>query len=378
MKTSHALYFNGSALYVCATKWRNAKPGESSPQPEFWVSRPLSGDEVITALASVGCVPVVAPHLGPQLSSTAADASTAENPTGAPLVDDASITPHPYGSDYGAWMQDVTLFVDGFGPLLFNGHLGKGAAGEVDLYRAAAPPFTTYVVKYALLDEHQDDIAREFEILRQLDSRLSSKPELLRQRQAVIPTAVFHSGKYLGLQPVCSQLKLTHLNCATIVNDLVTALQVSVCAGYVHRDVRPENIMMYNGRAVLLDWGFALPLDERGQAVAKYEGTLSSASQAVLEALGRGETVVGVGPADDAESLVKALAMPYFSLQTNKGSTMVDRAQACFTSWQVIFDGVRWWKHALDAARACTSDPKSFESLKPKLVDALQYHHIRS
>ena len=48
-----------------------------------------------------------------------------------------------------------------------------------------------------------------------------------------------------------------------VVKDIARALQFSGKKGYVHRDVKPENIMLHaeDGRAVLMDFGIARPSD---------------------------------------------------------------------------------------------------------------------
>src|SRR5690606_39285062 len=48
-----------------------------------------------------------------------------------------------------------------------------------------------------------------------------------------------------------------------VIKDIARALDYAGRKGYVHRDVKPENIMLLNedGRAVLMDFGIARPSD---------------------------------------------------------------------------------------------------------------------
>lgn len=116
------------------------------------------------------------------------------------------------------------------------------------------------------------------------------------------------------MTPVCDRLVLDASNYINIVMDLVTALRLAANANYVHRDVRPANIMVSrepctcNERqpndhhyAVLIDWAFAI---KAAAGPVPYQGTVSCASQNVLDQLSRGQSHVSLS---FAESLVKAL-----------------------------------------------------------------------
>lgn len=56
---------------------------------------------------------------------------------------------------------------------------------------------------------------------------------------------------------------LTPLQCLQVVRDVARALDYAGRKGYVHRDVKPENIMLHDddGRAVLMDFGIACLAD---------------------------------------------------------------------------------------------------------------------
>ena len=93
-----------------------------------------------------------------------------------------------------------------------------------------------------------------------------------------------------------------------ITHDLISALVYAACQGYVHRDVRPDNIMLRRDdptHAVLIDWGFAV---EAGVPVL-YSGTGVYGSQRVLQERAIFDGPLEVYPRDDACSLVKVLAI---------------------------------------------------------------------
>lgn len=59
------------------------------------------------------------------------------------------------------------------------------------------------------------------------------------------------------------RFRLSHRDTIRIVTDVARALDFAGRKGYVHRDVKPENIMLHeeDGRAVLMDFGIARPTD---------------------------------------------------------------------------------------------------------------------
>ena len=91
--------------------------------------------------------------------------------------------------------------------------------------------------------------------------------------------------------------------------DLVSLLEASHAAGVIHRDVRPDNIMVDEaGLAYIIDWGCAYVLEESSTTAPPplFEGTFRFASDAALAAATLGKRRVPE-PKDDLESLVRSV-----------------------------------------------------------------------
>lgn len=74
----------------------------------------------------------------------------------------------------------------------------------------------------------------------------------------------FLSMEYIPGQDLKSKrFKLSRRECLRVVRDVAKALDFAGKKGYVHRDVKPENIMLHEDgtRAVLMDFGIARPAD---------------------------------------------------------------------------------------------------------------------
>ena len=83
------------------------------------------------------------------------------------------------------------------------------------------------------------------------------------------------------------------------LEQLKTTLGAIHKLGYVHRDVRPANLLMMNGEILLIDFGFAVKI-KGGQG--QYAGAYEFASPRVYQQLLAGEVHVHVEPADDLVS----------------------------------------------------------------------------
>jgi len=294
-------------LTVCAL---DRSPGEDA----FLISECKIGDDVLDTLARLSCVPIV---------TDGSAVTLPDDPCDLVLPEDAASTKHPFGQALLPWFEEVTvrLYGDSY---LRKDTLGGGATGKAAVYKRLSD--SDLVVIKKVNDEAQLDEARalanEHQILTTFQQHLGDlKDKKLSERVIPqvkpAPPGLTWDGRHLVMTPVCDRLVLDASNYINIVMDLVTALRLAANANYVHRDVRPANIMVSrepctcnerqpndHHHAVLIDWAFAI---KAAAGPVPYQGTVSCASQNVLDQLSRGQSRVSLSFADDAESLVKAL-----------------------------------------------------------------------
>ena len=136
--------------------------------------------------------------------------------------------------------------------------------GQKKVYRATDPVEGQIILKIGSAENAQslERIRREVEILREIDSPYYPKNIDFR----VFPGASFLIvEEYLNAQPLTALLnKFVEPSAAVaLVSNLVTGLEVLWCRRIVHRDVKPDNILISaDGLPKIIDLGIARLLDD--------------------------------------------------------------------------------------------------------------------
>ena len=145
----------------------------------------------------------------------------------------------------------------------------------------------------------------------------------------------------------------------TNVNELIEALQFVHDAGYFHRDVRPQNVMMTHfSRVYLVDFGFAI---SQKDPTIVYAGTMSTASDRILRLL-QDNKPVPFAKEDDVESLVKTVFLfkadhfPNLPAKTNHNlcGELLRYWEALLENWKPALKS-----HLLGRCQSCPEEPDS-------------------
>ena len=163
------------------------------------------------------------------------------------------------------------------GDLQIGEVLGRGATGEVR--RATGPNGETVAVKL-LRQELADDpqvvaqLLRECSVVARLaDPRVIRIRHLIAQDDRVgIVMDYLPDGDVRGL--LRRRGTLTPADAARLTGQVLTALRRAHDAGVVHRDVKPENVLLRGEDAVLTDFGIARQLE--GPALTNRTGILGT------------------------------------------------------------------------------------------------------
>ncbi len=153
-----------------------------------------------------------------------------------------------------------------FGPYHILEPIGRG--GMAVIYRAYHPATDRLVAVKVLLDSRADDpqVVRRFEYEARVISRL--------EHRSIVPIydfgregeSLYLVMRYLRAGTVSDLLRrssLTPADAACILNDVGAALDYAHAQGVVHRDIKPNNILVDSGgHAHLTDFGLAKVIGE--------------------------------------------------------------------------------------------------------------------
>lgn len=142
--------------------------------------------------------------------------------------------------------------------------LGKG--GMASVYLAIQESFEREVALKIMSPELSNDSSFGDRFLR--EARIVSR--LIHPNIVTVYDVGIHAGYYFlsmeyvpGKELTEHRFELTLTESLSVIKDIAHALDFAGKKGYVHRDVKPENIMLHEdgGRAVLMDFGIARPSD---------------------------------------------------------------------------------------------------------------------
>ncbi len=155
------------------------------------------------------------------------------------------------------------------------------------------------------------------------------------------------------------------------------ALRFAHSVGVLHRDVKPENVMLGPfGEVYLLDWGLAFPLEGSREGIAAVAGTASY----MAPEMARGD-IDALGPTSDVFLLGATLHEVVTGLKRHRGSGVAHCLLAALVAAPA--DYARDVPAELGAIinRACAADPahrfQSVEELQEAIEDFLEQREAR-
>ena len=139
---------------------------------------------------------------------------------------------------------------------------------------------------------------------------------------------VYEGISYLGMEYIpgtdlkSQRLELNLLQSLSVIKDVASALNFAASKGVVHRDVKPENIMLHgrDGHAVLMDFGIARAADSSSNTVTR-TGMVIGTPQYMSPEQAKGLKV-------DSRGDLYSLGVVFFQLLTGKVPYTADSAVA--------------------------------------------------
>lgn len=144
---------------------------------------------------------------------------------------------------------------------VFNGKwergdsLGQGGQGRTFRTRAKGSAPWDYVLKLVAKKEQLPRLQKEIEALSRLSHPLI--PQLIDWGQE--GDEVFLVTRYLGLdlRKISLERSLSSDDLVLVARDVATALWHAHREGVIHRDIKPNNIVVSDGQAHLIDWALS-------------------------------------------------------------------------------------------------------------------------
>ncbi|KAM9970890.1 hypothetical protein ACTFIR_002754 [Dictyostelium discoideum] len=156
---------------------------------------------------------------------------------------------------------------------------------------------------FSLDYKNQPKIIKWFHRNEEKETEYNTIKDLEKTIKESIPTITNHHKEWIEMTPLGI---LVDSNNATrsLFLKLTKLLKKVHALGYIHRDIRPSNVIVYDGEPYLIDWGFAIKIN----AEEIYQGTLMTASDRVLDLLiDSSVEKFSLKPSDDLVSLVKTM-----------------------------------------------------------------------
>lgn len=178
-----------------------------------------------------------------------------------------------------------------------------------------------------------------------------------------------------SFQDVIDQGEASEEQIKKIVNDILKTLEFlsQPDRQFIHLDIKPENIMLKNGRWFLIDFGLARKFDETSEQVIKS----TEAGEGSQRFMSRGAHIGRYGRTSDLESLIYSMLSawksesPYWFREKDKKETIREFNNFIVTEKQKVFNNV----DKLDIPNSFKSFIKKVDKIIPG--DSPDYEELR-
>ncbi|KAK3825553.1 MAG: kinase-like domain-containing protein [Benniella sp.] len=230
----------------------------------------------------------------------------------------------------------------------FSNDLGTGTYGTVKKAwsRSAKKDVAVKVILKKTVKGHEDMVHKEIDVLKDLNHpNIVNFLDWFESRDKYYLVFDLATGGEL-FDRICEQGRFTENNAATIMKEVIQAVEYLHSKNVVHRDLKPENLLYENERPdsklMLVDFGISKVMDSDDQVLTTMCGSYGYAAPEVLLRRGHGKPVdmwsIGV--------ITYTLLCGYAPFQAETDQQLVSEIARC----NVVFHE-RYWRDVSVEAR---------------------------
>ncbi|KAF8979367.1 hypothetical protein BGZ46_005509 [Entomortierella lignicola] len=246
---------------------------------------------------------------------------------------------------------------------VFGSDLGTGTYGTVKKAKAidTNKDVAVKIILKKTVKGHEDMVEKEIGVLRNL-----SHPNIVNFLDCASGGELFDR--------ICEQGRFTEFNAATIMKEVIEAVEYLHSKNVVHRDLKPENLLYKDdtpdSKLLIVDFGISKTMDTEDQVLTTMCGSYGYAAPEVLLRRGHGKPVdmwsIGV--------ITYTLLCGYAPFQAENDVKLVEEIARC----NVVFHDRYWRDVSIEARDFIKCLLRSHPEQRLTATQALQHKWITS